>query len=182
MARETGLVPAHVPHALAHIDTTMLTPVAVEELSTTVVAALNVIAAIIPDLRVPHPATKKKVRGARTVSRQAVISIVAMVESSPVLQSMPLLDTANARAVLEHDYGYRVLDERIEKLRAQIRYTVEARWADVAMDAMNAYHMAKKLAKDPRYAELAAHLDTIRRHLGRTNGTTAKKKKAAGSE
>lgn len=179
MSKETRLVPAQVPHALAHIDTTALTPVTVEELTTTVIAALNVIAAIIPDLRTPHPKTARKVRGARTVPRQAVMAIVAMVESSHVLQSMPLLDTVRAREVLEHDYGFRVLDERVEMLRKQLRYTVEARWAEVTMEAMNAYHMAKKLAKDPRYAELAAHIDIIRRHLGRTNATTAKKKKAA---
>lgn len=179
MTEETRLVPAHVPHALANVDLTALTPVAVEELTTTVIAALNVIAAIIPDLRTPHPKTAKKVRGARTVPREAIIAIVAMVESSRVLQSMPLLDTERAREVLDHDYGFRVLDERIEMLRKQIRYTLEARWAEVAMDAMNAYHMAKKLAKDPRYAELAAHIDTIRRHLGRTNKKKTKDPKPA---
>jgi hypothetical protein len=179
MSKETRLVPSQAPHALSHIDIASLAPVTLEELTTTVIAGLNIIAAIIPDLRVPHPATKKKVRGARTVPREAVISIIAMVEASLVLQGMQILNLARAREVVEHDHGFRVLDERIEMLRKQVRYTMEARWAEVTSEAMAAYHVAKRLAKDPRYAELAAHLDTIRRHLGRKNGTTAKKQKTA---
>lgn len=112
-----------------------------------------------------------------------MLSIVAMVESSRVLQSMNLLDTGRANEVLECDHGFRVLDERLERLRGQVRYTVEARWAEIAIGAMNAYQLAKRLAKEPRYAELAAHVATIRRHLDRSNGKTGKKeKKSAESE
>ncbi|HEX6096777.1 MAG TPA: hypothetical protein VF432_10675 [Thermoanaerobaculia bacterium] len=68
-----------------------------------------------------------------------------------------------------------IFDERIQRLRRQGRYAVEARWAEVTLEALNAYHMAKKLAKDPRYAELVAHVDTIRRHLARTNAPKGKK-------
>ena len=45
------------------------------------------------------------------------------------------------------------------------------------MEAMNAYDAAKRYAKDPRYADLAAHVAVIRGHLDRRNGKTAKKKK-----
>jgi hypothetical protein len=177
MDEENRLVPAQLTRALARDKTTALAPVAIDELTTTVIAALDVIAAIIPDLRKPHPATAKKARGGRTVPREAVVSIVAMVESSPALQEMNLLDTARAREVLEHDDGFHVLDERLERLRREVRYTVEARWAEVSSHAMDAYVMAKRLAKDPRYADLAAHLATIGRHLGRTNEASGTKKK-----
>lgn len=169
MTEETRIVSAQLKDALAHADATALHPVAVRELATKIIVALDFIAALIPDLRTPHPATAKKVRGARTVPREAVIAIVAMVESSLDLRNTGILDTERAREVLEHDYGFHILDERIERLRAQVRYTVEARWAEVTMEAMAVYHVAKRLAKDPRYADLAAHVATIRRHLGRTN-------------
>jgi hypothetical protein len=42
---------------------------------------------------------------------------------------------------------------------------------------MDAYHMAKRYAKNPLYPELAQHVPTIRGHLNRKNGTTGKKKK-----
>ena len=152
-------------------------PVAVEELATKVVAALDVIAAIIPDLRKPHPATAKKVRGGRTVSREAVSSILAMVEASPVLQHVIEMNGDRAREVLSSADDYRLLAERLEMLCAQVKYTAEARWAEVVAQAMHAYHMACILANDPKEAELAAHVATIRRHLGRRNGATGKRRK-----
>ena len=182
MDEETRLVQKQVTSALASGDMTALVPVAVDELTTKVVAALDVIAAIIPDLRTPHPRTAEKVRGGRTVPREAILSIVAMVESSRSIREMNLLDTERAHEILEYDDGFRVLDERIERLRRQVRYTVEARWAELASGAMDAYHMAKRLAKDPRHADLAAHIPTIRRHLGRTNQAKGAKKTPAGQE
>jgi hypothetical protein len=176
MDEENRLVATQISRTLTDKDTTALAPVAVEEVAAKFVAALDLIAALIPDLRTPHPATAKKVRGARTVPREAILSIVAMVESSSVLQSMNLLDTGRAHEVLEYDDNFRVLDERLERLRAQVRYTTEARWAEIASQAMDAYALARRLAKEPRYADLAAHLATIRRHLDRTNGKKEKKK------
>ena len=175
MTEDTRLVPAQVRRALTTADVAALTPVSIEELTTTVIAALDVIEAIIPDLRTPHPATKGKVRGARTVPREAVASIVAMVEAFRGIIGEHLLDTERAREVLQHDEGFHILDERLQRLRAQVRYTVEARWAEVVTEAMNAYHIAKRLAKEERYACLVAHVETIRGHLARTN--TPKKPK-----
>lgn len=51
MDEENRLVPAGL---------TALAPVAIDELATKVVAAIDLIAAIIPDLRTPHPATARR--------------------------------------------------------------------------------------------------------------------------
>ncbi len=177
MDDETRLVPAEVTSALAGEETLPFAPVAVAELTTKMIAAIDLLAALIPDLRKPHPKTKKQVRGARTVPRDAIVAIVAMVESSRVLQTPQLVDLDRAHEVLQFDDGFRVLDQRIEMLRAQVSYTVEARWTELVTEAMTAYHMAKRYAKDPRYPELAQHVATIRGHLDRTNGTTGRKKK-----
>lgn len=179
MNDETRLVPAEVTSALA-AETMPFAPVTVAELTTKMIAAIDLIAALIPDLRKPHPDTKKRVRGARTVPREAIVAIVAMVESSRVLQSPQLVDIERAHEVLQFDDGFRVLDQRIEMLRAQVSYTVEARWAELVREAMNAYHLAKRYAKDPGYPELAQHVATIRGHLNRKNATTGKKKKSEG--
>ncbi|HJQ41160.1 MAG TPA: hypothetical protein VKB93_28820 [Thermoanaerobaculia bacterium] len=180
MNDETQLVPTGT-EAVAPV------PVAVDELATKVVAALEVIAAIIPDLRKPHPATAKKVRGGRTVSREAVGSILAMVEASPALQNfidqnLIGMNLDRTREVLSSADDYRLLGERLEMLCAQVKYTAEARWAEVVAQAMHAYHMACILAGDPKEAELAAHVATIRRHLGRRNGATGKRTKESKPE
>lgn len=180
MNDETGLVPVEVTAALAGKESMPFAPVAVAELTTKMIAAIDLLAALIPDLRKPHPETKKRVRGARTVPRDAIVAIVAMVESSRMLQSLRLVDIDRAHEVLQFDDGFRVLDQRIEMLRAQVSYTVEARWAELVTEAMDAYHMAKRYAKDPSNPELAQHVATIRGHLDRKNGTTGKKKKNEG--
>jgi hypothetical protein len=177
MDEETRLEPVQVMGALTSGQTATLAPVAVDEVSTKIVAAIDLIASLIPDLRTPHPSTEKKVRGGRTVPREAVLAVIAMVESSEAIREMNLFDPEHGREVVELDDGYRVLDERLERLRRQVRYTVEARWAEVASTAMDAYMMAKRLAKERRYADLAAHVAIIGRHLDRSNGSTAKAKK-----
>jgi hypothetical protein len=177
MDDETRLVPAQDGSALTKKETTAVVPVGVDELATKIVAALDMIAALVPDLRKPHPATAKKVRGARTVSREAVSSIVAMVEASPMLQKVLPMKIDRAREVLGSTDAYRLLGERLDVLRAQVKYTAEARWAEVVAEAMQAYTIASTLAEDPKEAELAAHVATIRRHLGRRNAATGKRKK-----
>ena len=182
MNDETRLVPAREERALTGAAPAAPVPVAVDEMATKVIAALDVIAAIIPDLRTPHPATAKKVRGGRTVSREAVSSILAMVEASPVLQELIKMNGDRAREVLTSADDYRLLGERLAVLCAQVKYTAEARWAEVVAQAMHAYHMACILANDPKEGELAAHVATIRRHLGRRNGATGKRTKEQKAE
>jgi hypothetical protein len=176
MDGKTKLVPTKAAITLAE-GVSVPGPVGVDELTTKVVAALDVIAAIIPDLRKPHPATAKKVRGARTVPREAVVSIIAMVEASETLQRMKVMDTARAHEVVQSRDDFRVLAERLAMLHGQVKYTIEARWAEVVREAMRAFEMASALATDPSKGELAAHLATIRGHLGRRNAATGKRKK-----
>ena len=105
MSQETRLVPAQVTGALTDGETSTLVPVAVDEVSTKIVAAIDLIASLIPDLRTPHPQTEKKVRGARTVPREAVLAIIAMVEFSDMMRSTHLFDPEHAREVVETATG-----------------------------------------------------------------------------
>ena len=157
MDEDTKLVPTQAAITLAN-GMSVPAPVALDELTTKVVAALDMIAAIIPDLRKPHPATAKKVRGARTVPREAVVSIIAMVEASETLQRMKVLDTARAHEVLQSRDDFRVVAERLAILHGQVKYTIEERWAEVVRGAMRAFEIASALATDPTEGELAAHL------------------------
>jgi hypothetical protein len=176
MDEGTKLVPTQAAITLAE-GASVPVPVGLDELTTKVVAALDLIAAIIPDLRKPHPATAKKVRGARTVPREAVVSILAMVQASETLQRLKVMDTARAQEVLQSRDDFRVLAERLAMLHGQVKYTIEARWAEVVKEAMTALEIAAALATDPREGELAADLATVRRHLGRRNAATGKRKK-----
>jgi hypothetical protein len=99
-----------------------------------------------------------------------------MTESSPAVQEMNVLNIERAHEILASTDAYRLLGERLSMLQAQVKYTAEARWVELVAEAMNAYGVAGIFAKKKKDANLAAHLAIIRRHLGRKNGATGKKK------
>lgn len=179
MDEETRLVPQQLTAALADSEPDALAPLSIDELPK-LMAALDMLAALIPDLRKPHPETARKVRGARTVPREAVVSILAMAEASPSLPQ--IMDLERTHEVLDSTDAFRLLGERLEMLQAQVKYTLEARWAEAVAPAMATYFIADRLAKKPENADLAPHVATIRRHLGRRNGATGKRKKGDETE
>ena len=172
MDEETRLVPIQHGNTPAVEETAL---VDAGELAGTIVAALDVIASLIPNLRAPHPTTARRVRGARTISREAVRSIVAAVEALPNLRALTSFDTNRARYVLESMDDLRLVTERLAMLQTKLKFTVESHWAEVVVEALNAYGVARALASDPDETEAAAHVANIRRHLGRRNGATGKK-------
>lgn len=60
-----------------------IVPPAADELTRKIVAALDLLAAQIPDLQTPNPATARRVRGARTIPRAGVLAILAATEAEP---------------------------------------------------------------------------------------------------
>jgi len=146
-----------------------------EELAAEVAKVLDLIAERL-ELATPHPSTARRVRGARTVSREFVVSMIAAAERRPNHPILEKFDSTRAREVLESSDAHRIMAERTAMLLASMKYTLEARWAEVVADAMQAFHVLSILARDPKDAELAAEVETMRRHLGRKG---VRKKKAA---
>jgi hypothetical protein len=149
------------------------TVTAAEGLATEVAEAIEAIAAHIPGLEAPHPSTAKRVRGARTVSREFLVSMIAAVEGSPDLQTAGTFDPEEARATLQFNDAFRSIADRLAALLASVNYTMESRKAKIARDAMTTYAIAKALARDPGGAALVPHLETLRRDLGRKTGRPA---------
>lgn len=147
----------------------MNTVTAQEKLAAEIIEAIEAIAARIPRLEAPHPSTAAHVRGARTVSREFLASMIAAVEDRPELRGVGTFDVDEARDTLQFLDAFRPVADRVAALLASITYTMEARKAAVAAKAMNTYHVMKGLARDPGGAPLRPHLDALRRDLGRTN-------------
>jgi hypothetical protein len=126
-------------------------------------------------LQSPHPSTARKVRGARTVPREFVVGLTALVEWMPSLNHT--FDTAVAHDVLESMDAQKQLAERTSLLLASMKYTNELRWADVVAAAMLTFSLAAIKAKDPRNAELAARVESLSRLLGRRGTKTNRKEK-----
>ncbi len=145
-----------------------------EELAAHVVKAMDVIAEWLA-LETPHPETAHRVRGARTVSREFVVAMTAAVEALPELQNLKTFDCGEARDVLQAGDSMKVIADRAAMLLASLNYTIEARWARVARKAMDTYRLATAIAASGKNPKMAAHVATLRRHLGRTNGRKKKK-------
>jgi hypothetical protein len=137
-----------------------------EDLAVEVSRVLDVIASRM-QLQTPHPSTASHVRGGRTVPRDFVLSLLAAAERRPDDLLLQRFDTAAAREVLESTEAYRLVAERVALFLASVKYTIEARWADVAANAVNTFKVASIMAGDPNQAELAAEVENLRPKLGR---------------
>lgn len=129
-------------------------------------------------LETPHPSTARRVRGARTISRDFILSMIAAAERRPDFPFIGEFDSAEAREVMESADAYRQISERTTMFLASLNYTIEARWAKVVASAMHKFSMASVVAEFPQNAELAAEIENLRRQLGR-KGKGGPKKKAA---
>lgn len=148
-----------------------------EQLAAEIAKVIDLIAERL-ELETPHPSTAARVRGARTVPREFVQSMMAAAERRPDFPVLGEFDSAKARAVLQSGDAYRLVAERTALFLASLNYTIESQWANVVADAMDAFSVASIVAKRPENAELAAEIENIRRQLGR-KGARKKKKKGA---
>jgi hypothetical protein len=153
-----------------------------DRLAMNIVAILDKLAESIPELRPPNPETARRARGARTVSREFVLSAMAMVEATPALRNLGVFDTQKPRRVLQSRDGLRLISERLTRFVATVNHTLEAEWADAARGATEAYRMANALASSGLHDDLLPHLKILRRHLGRAKGGRRKKQGDPGKE
>lgn len=148
-----------------------------EELVAQVLQAVDVIMERM-ELETPNPVTAKKVRGSRTVSREFVAAMAAAVDALPELQRLGLFDSDAARQMLQGRDSMQLVADRVAMLMTRVNFTIEARWARITRAALETYRMASAMATVVDNPELAAHVEILRRHLGRTNQPKKKKPKS----
>lgn len=145
-----------------------------EQIAAKIIAAIDLIASHL-ELETPHPKTASRVRGSRTVPPEFVVSMIASVEAVPQFRSFETFDPEEARRVLQSRDALRIVTEHVSRFLASLNYTLESRWAKLASAAVLTFNLASILAETTEDGELAAHVKTLRRHLGRTNKPKAKK-------
>lgn len=149
------------------------------ELAAEVSKAMDLIAERLK-LETPHPSTASRVRGARTVPRDFVVSMIDVAERRPDLRFLGEFNSGEAREVLQAIEAYRLLSERTAMFLARLNYTIEARWASIVAEATQKFALASILAEDKREPELAAEVETLRKHLGRKGPGKKKGAKKSG--
>jgi hypothetical protein len=152
-----------------------------EQLVADVAQVMDLIAERL-ELETPHPSTARRVRGARTVPREFVVSMIAAAERRPDFPFIGEFDSAEARSVLESSDAYKTLAERTAMLLASLNYTIEARWAKVVASAVYAFKQASIVSDLPGRAEMAAEIENLRRQLGRKGTGKKKAAKKTGEE
>jgi hypothetical protein len=143
---------------------------AAEQLAATIVEQIESLAAQIPRLEPPHRSTADRVRAANSVSPDFIQSMIAAVEARPELQRLGTFDVNDAREMLQFNDAFRSVVDCVSLLLSSIRHTMRLRKARVVFAAMRTYAIAKGLARDPGGAALIAHLENLRRDLGRKTG------------
>ena len=143
-----------------------------ERIADGVMALLAAIRERIPDLETPHPKTAPHVRGSRTVSREAVNTMIAAVEQRPELQALNTFDVDDARFMLQFNAAMTPVLEEVGRLQKSLSYTMEARKARVVASLLQTYEIAKALARTPEAAPLIPYIENLRRDLGRRNGSS----------
>lgn len=144
-------------------------------------AALSNAAALIASLESPHTSTIGFVRSHSGVPANFIATAATAVVAAPVLQSVSKFDVDEARDVLQFLEAFRPVVDQIEALGVDVKFTMDSRKATVAADALQIYAIAKGVARDPSSAALLAHVNNMKRDLGRTRPKTREKAPAPSS-
>ena len=146
--------------------------------------ALDDIVAIIPKLQSTHVSTAKFVRGHLNVSIEFLFSAIAAVEQVTELQQVNKLDVVAARDTLQFIEAFRPVLDRVLAFGKSLQFTMAARKATLAADALQIYSISKGLARDPGSANVASFVANMKRDLGRrgpVKGSAAAKAEKGGA-
>jgi hypothetical protein len=103
---------------------------------------------------------------------------VASVEQVPELESTKKLDVAKARDTLQMIEAFRPICDKVAAFFGDLSNALDARQAALAVDALEAYHVAQSLARDESNPTLTAWVANMSRDLGR-RGPQPKKRPPA---
>lgn len=153
------------------------TTTAAEMLAQDLGAEMEALLERIGGLQIPHPKTARRVRGARMVSREFLHSMIVAAGQTPEVRELGTFDPDETLAVLQFNDAFRIFADRMEMLLGSIRYTMEARKANVAEAALHTYALLKVLARKKEYAHLGQIVESLSRDLGRKSGKAGRKAK-----
>src|SRR5580765_4132550 len=130
----------------------------------------------IPNFSFPtSPKVGQALNRAASVPQPFVELTAVAVKNSPALVRGGAADPARLRDLLTFATAYAPFADELEALASFVRHTVTAAKNEAGSTALTTYALAQRLAKRPETADLAPHVDDMRRALGRL-GRKAKAK------
>ena len=146
-----------------------------EEIAQDLSKAIDAMLALIPSFVEPHPTTKPFVDSHQSVSNDFIATTIAAAEASPELQIVSNFDVAEARDVLQFISAFRPMQDKLNAAAKNLGFTIKSRRANINNDALRVYGIAKQVARDPKSTFLSAHVDFLKRDLGRAGKAGRKK-------
>jgi len=145
-------------------------------------AALDDVAALIPNLESPHPLTANFVRSHVNVPFEFLRTAIFAVEQVPELGSVNKLDVDAARATLQFIEAFRPIYDKLTRLASSLKFTMSSRKAHLAADALQIYWIGRGLARDRRSANVVPIVVALRRDLGRRGPGKARRRAASAGD
>jgi len=128
---------------------------------------LDRVAAKIPKLESHHRATENEIRAHVNVPRSFLGTAVAAVEQTPDLRTTRKLVPEQGHDTLQYLDAFRFVDDKLAEVRAYVRFTLMSRKTALALQALQVYAIARGFARGGRRADVAAHVENLRRDLGK---------------
>ncbi len=144
-----------------------LTPTYYDLLAREIMDDLDKVAAKIPKLEAHHRATEDEMRAHMNVPRPFLGTAVVAVEETDELQAMRKLDPDQGRETLQFIDAFRIVDYKLDQVKALLRHTIKSRTTALAMQSLQIYAIARGMARDGRHSDIAARVENLRRDLGK---------------
>jgi hypothetical protein len=128
---------------------------------------LDATMAAIPALEISHVTKVKFVNGHLNVPEPFLATVTAAVEQTPALQAVKKLDVISGRDRLQYIAAFRPVRDKVAAFLDMIDFTIASKQASLASESLQVYYIAKGLARDEGGADIALHVENMKRDLGR---------------
>ena len=120
----------------------------------------------IPNFVIPESSKAgQRLASAASVPREFIELVSVAVKNSPMLVRGSGADPAQIRDFMSFAEAYAPVADELEALAHFIRHSVTVARNIAGSDALTTYALAQRLAKRPETADLAPHVDDMRRAL-----------------
>jgi hypothetical protein len=155
------------------IDPQTHTPSFYDQLVGELLPVLDQIMEIIPKLDEAETVSSKNVRSGLFASDAFCADAIDAVEQIPELAAAKKLDPILGRNQLQFLVAFRPLEHKLVSTARRVTHALRAVKSDLGTRSLQIYRIAQELASDRRSPGVSAHLEAMKRDLGRRASTKA---------
>ena len=138
-----------------------------EQVASEFMSALDKVLDLVPQLEMVHQSTAEFVHGRLNIPIEFLKTTIVAVEQEAELKALNKLDTAEGRDALQFFEAFRPVLDKLRVVRRTLKFTLDAKYANLAEDSLQVFAIAKGIARDPGSASVAAHVENMSRDLDR---------------